>query len=127
MSVHTMVPASRKEPKIDPRWLAEKIEQELLHQIEGKARAKTSGELMRMLGLQPSGTNERLRAAAKILLKARKIPMVSCTKGFYLATSVREVDDYIENLEARAMALWEDVADLKAVRDEMRKKQRELF
>ena len=41
----------------------------LLPEIRGEENAKTSHELMTLLGFQAGGTNQRLRAAMKILLQ----------------------------------------------------------
>ncbi len=76
----------------------------LLPDIQGEKRAKTSAELMTLMGFQAGGTNQRLRAAMKILLLEEGIPVVSSGKGFFVAIRPGECIKYADQCDARALA-----------------------
>jgi len=117
MGIHTTVPESKREPKLDARQLAGRLER-LLPYLWGKAKARTSHEIMRLLGLRASGTNQPLRAAAKILLHEKGLAVISGSRGFYFATSMQEIEEWEEKERARASAVLRNVRKIREIKSE---------
>jgi len=107
--LHSSVPDSARE-RISMSRLLKGLERMLPYMI-GRDRVRTSTQIMRCLGYTPTATNERLRAAVKKLAMQMRIPIVSCSKGFYIATSVEDVVTYKQSLLRRIQGLNRDVTD----------------
>jgi len=115
MGIHAAVPSSTREPKLDARALAVKLER-LLPYLWGKEKARTSHEIMRLLGLRSSGTNQPLRAAAKILLHEKGLAVISSTRGFFFATSMQEIEEWEETERQRAAAVLRNVRKIREIK-----------
>jgi len=109
-SIHSTVPDSPLETKIDVDWVAYRLKQ-FFPRMNGKENARTSDELMRWMGIQPKGTNQRLRAAAKKLFLEEHHPLISCTAGFYIAKNRQEMVEHVESMRQRAIAILKDVKE----------------
>lgn len=91
---------------------ASRIARRLVHylgRILGRENARTSHELCRLMHIESSGTNQPLREAAKILLVRHSVPIISCSRGFFVAVTRQELYDYRANLEARMAGLARDI------------------
>lgn len=123
--IHGTVPRKHRRG-ISPRDLANRIKR-LLPDIQGAENAKTSAELMKMLGFQAAGTNQRLRNAMKLLLHDDGIPVVGYHKGFFVATRTRECLKGAEECEARAMANHRDARDYRLAAQKIQPRQEKLL
>lgn len=97
---------------------AARIARVLVHylgRMAGKRNAMTAPEIARLCNVRTTGTCQPIRHAAKILLCQESIPLVSCSKGFYVATTRQELYDYKAHLEARMTGLGRDVEAVKAI------------
>lgn len=99
----------------------------LLPEIEGEENAKTSHELMTRLGFQAGGTNQRLRAAMKMLLHEEGIPVVSSGKGFFVAIRPGECLRYADQCDARALAEHRNAKAARAAATKLQPHQEEMF
>lgn len=80
-----------------------------LPNLFGRRNVKTAEQLTQALGFPARRTCHPLREAAKILLIDREVPMVSCTRGFFLAETKEEIATYKESLLHRVDGLMRDV------------------
>lgn len=97
---------------------AARIARVLVHylgRMVGKRNAMTAPEIAHLCNVRTTGTCQPIRHAAKILLCQEGIPLVSCSKGFYIATTRQELYDYKAHLEARMTGLGRDVEAVKAI------------
>ena len=84
----------------------------ILPQLVGKANAKTSKEIMELMGLRPTKSDTYVRKLAKILLNVKDIALCSGRAGFYVASGRDELIEFRENLLKRQLALRKDVRSL---------------
>ena len=68
-----------------------------------------------------------MRAAAKLLLREEKVPLISGTSGFYVAQTIDELVEYQENLRSRIAGIQKDLNAVWDVRDELSKRPKDLF
>ena len=93
----------------------------ILPKIRGERKVKTAYTLADLTNTNDwSATNVKIRKAAKSILHDKKIPIVSCRKGFYVATNTEEIDDYIVDLKSRIKGMNKDIRVLKEIRSEMK-------
>lgn len=123
--VHSTVPREHRRG-ISPRDLANQLKR-LLPDIQGSENAKTSAALMKQLGFVASGTNQRLRAAMKVLLHEDGIPVVGNHQGFFVAIRARECLKCAEECEARAMANHRDARDHRLAAQKIQPRQEKLL
>ncbi len=124
-TIHGTVPREHRRG-ISPRELANQIKR-LLGDIQGAEHAQTSASLMKQLGFEASGTNQRLRAAMKVLLHQDGIPVVSNHRGFFVAIRTHECLKYAEECEARANALHRDAKDARLAAQKIQPRQEKLL
>lgn len=124
--IHSTVPKSEKETKADAHVIARRLRM-VTHRMMGKANAMTSDRLAALCGIEPKGTNQIVRKAAKILLCEEHVPIVSCSAGFYIAVEAKELIDYKQNLTGRLLALQRDIAAVNTILVRRGKKQAEMF
>lgn len=106
MTIHAIVPGNKPAAV---HVLADRLVG-ILPDMLGRDNARTSGWIMRRLGESPSGTNQRLRAAAKHLLVERGLPVISCPAGFFYADTREELEAYKASLRSRIDGLFRDVS-----------------
>lgn len=102
---------------------ASRIARTLVHylgRIVGKENAMTAPQLARLCGVLDTGTCQPLREAAKILLVRHGIPIISCWKGFFVATTQQELYDYRQSLEHRMQGLGRDIEAVNSAITKMR-------
>jgi len=117
MVIHETVPISKME-KINKKEI--EIKRGILKYLKfGKENAIKSYELSKLIGLNKTATNQKIRKCCKDLLVFQGVPIISCTKGFYKTHHSFEIDEYIENLEARIRGLQRDIGALKLIREEL--------
>ena len=97
--------------------------------MKGKQNAMKSGAIMHSMGFHAGGTNQKLRAAAKLLLREEKIPLISGPSGFYVAQTIDELVEYERNLESRKRGIQESQDAVREIRDRWMKRPKsgELF
>lgn len=81
-----------------------------LYHHKGKENAINSYDLALKIDMVPTNTNQAIRKTCKELLAAG-YPVISCRKGFFLATKYSELVEFSENIEARLNGLhrtWRD-------------------
>lgn len=113
--IHETVPKSPIEKQHDIRDIKIGL---LTHLKFGKENAIKSHDIARAIGVKVSGTNQQIRKACKELLVERKIPIISCTKGFYKAKEKNELREYFLSLEARKKGIERDQKAIKLIMDE---------
>ena len=125
--MHEGVPDT--EPRTSMNSVLYRLREFVQHNIQGKENAMKSGAIMHSMGFQAGGTNQKLRAAAKLLLREEKIPLVSGTSGFYMAQTIDELNEYDRNLESRKKGVQESQDAVREIRDRWMKRPKpgELF
>jgi hypothetical protein len=108
--IHSTIPG-RKEPDIGLRDRA----RDLIKSLKGKRNAKTSYWIAEYLGLKVSNTNEKIRTVMKELLVEECLPVISCSKGFFLADNADEIREFDQNLDSRIAGLQRDKAALNKI------------
>ncbi len=116
MSIHGTVPDTEK--RISVHSVLYRLRQFVANHLQGKENAMKSGALMNSMGFKAGGTNEKLRSAAKVLLREEGMPLISGNSGFYMAQTKDELYEYLQNLKARRKGIEENE---NAVRDIMDK------
>ena len=79
--------------------------------MRGKANAMKSNDIALCVGERPTGTNQAIRQAIKEITHRTAIPIVSSTRGFFVAETAKEIRDYITDLEHRRDGLNRDITD----------------
>ena len=126
--VHSTVPETAPEKKVSAESVLYRLRELVRHQLQGKENAMKSGAIMNRLGFRSGTTNRQLRQATKLLLQKEKIPLVSGASGFYMARTVEELNEYLQNLEARRRGLQESEAAVREIRDKWLKRPKgDLF
>lgn len=103
MEIHSTVPVRKTKGRLVRELRS------ILPQITGREHVKSAPEIMQLVGQEAVGTCQPLRMAAKILLVEEGIPVVSISKGFFVATKPRELIEYQTHLRARMEGLQRDV------------------
>lgn len=80
---------------------------DILHQHKGKKNRITASAIAAEIGIVENATHAKTRALILECAKAHKLPLAADTKGYYLITSKKEYDDYIENLNSRIAGIEE--------------------
>jgi len=93
--------------------------------LKGKDNAIVSGKLASLIGIDATGTNQKIRKACKELLIEGEA-VVSCTKGFYIAENVQELKEYQSNIVNRIIGMERDVKAINHLIVEMEEPE-ELF
>jgi hypothetical protein len=80
----------------------------------GRRKARDARFIADALGLSRGRTAEFIRELAR-LANANGIPVCSCSKGFFLAETQGELDDYVANLFSREHGLRCRIIDLRKI------------
>ena len=78
---------------------------DLMQNHKGKRNAISAGEIGKMLNLKQEDTHVEARERIKETIQKFKIPIIAGGKGYYIATSEDELDNYIEGLDNRIRAI----------------------
>lgn len=113
--IHATVPDTEK--RISVESVLYRLREFIQHHMQGKQNAMKSGAIMNSMGFHAGGTNQKLRAASKLLLREEKVPLVSGTSGFYVAQTVEELNEYDKNMESRKQGIQEDQDAVREIRD----------
>jgi hypothetical protein len=81
----------------------------ILPQITGIENIRNSDAIARLAGLSKTRTNEAVRTAMKIFLVEDGIPVLSSTKGFWVATTAAEVREWIERERKRIAGVQRNI------------------
>ncbi|KKL56446.1 hypothetical protein LCGC14_2245340 [marine sediment metagenome] len=117
--IHSIVPETGMQQKIPIESVVHRLRKFVQHHLQGKENAMKSGAIMNTLGFPASGTNQKLRKAGKLLLREENIPLVSGPSGFYVAKTVDELNEYLQNLEARRKGIEKNEATVREIRDKL--------
>lgn len=125
---YATVPATGPEAKISTESILYRLRNLVRRHLQGKENAMKSGAIMNRLGFRSGTTNRKLRQATKLLLQEENVPLVSGASGFYVAQTVEELNEYLENLEARRQGIDETVAAVRQIREKWLKRPKgDLF
>lgn len=80
---------------------------EILLKHRGKKNRITASTIAKEIGVVENATYAKTRALIFECAKTYKLPLAADTKGYYLITSKKEYDDYIENLNSRIAGIEE--------------------
>lgn len=80
--------------------MSEKIK-DLLLQHKGKANAIPSKEVSRIMGFPMEDTQAVSRRAIWEAAKEFELPLISCNKGYFIAETDDEIDEYNSNIQSR--------------------------
>lgn len=80
--------------------MSEKIKDILLQHI-GKSNAVTSKEVSKKMGFPMEDTQSVSRKAIWETAKEYGLPLVSCNKGYFIAETDDEIDEYNSNIQSR--------------------------
>ncbi len=117
--IHTTVPETADQKGISVHSVLHRLRRIAQGEsLRGKENTMKSGALMNSMGFKAGGTNEKLRSAAKVLLREEGMPLISGNSGFYMAQTKDELYEYLQNLKARRKGIEENE---NAVRDIMAK------
>lgn len=73
--------------------------EEILREHQGKENAISSQELSESLGgVDDLDSNPETRRLIRVLLKERKLPVIACSSGYFIAENQDEVNEYIVGL-----------------------------
>lgn len=78
----------------------EKI-RDILLQHKGKANAITAKKISNKMGFSMEDTQSVCRRAIRETVKIYEIPLVSCNKGFFIANTDEEIEEYNSNIQSR--------------------------
>lgn len=115
-AVHGAVPERERKSVTEVDRLRLEVRR-LLGEMVGKENAMTSDAIMRRLGRRPKGTNEPLRASIKQLLNEEGVPLLSNSRGFFVARDMAELEEWEQAEHRRAMAILRNVASAKEIRE----------
>jgi len=87
----------------------------------GKKNAITTYKLAKLMDIEITNTNERIRFAMKRLRCEFEKPVVSCSKGMYIARNREEVLEYKEDLNVRMLGLEKNIRALDKILEARRK------
>jgi phosphoribosylformylglycinamidine (FGAM) synthase PurS component len=88
----------------------EEIEKRILRVLKfGKENAIKSPQIAKMIGIEITNTNQKLRKACKDLLLNDICTILSSEKGFYKAKDQEEVKEYIINLQKMRAGIERDI------------------
>ena len=126
--IHSTVPVTESEGKISAESVLYRLRELVRHHLQGKENAMKSGAIMNRLGFRAGTTNRKLRQATKLLLQEEKVPLVSGPSGFYVAKTIEELNEYLQNLEARRKGIEESEMAVRAIREKWLKRPKgDLF
>lgn len=92
----------------------------LAHLPYGKENALTVKAIKARTGLPDETiTNWNHRTFAREL-NARVVPVVSCSKGFFLTDKAEDLDAYAEDLLRRAQSIMKRIEDVKRIAERLR-------
>ena len=74
---------------------------EILMPHKGKANAITSKEISKKMGFPMEDTQSVSRAAIKKTAELYDLPIVSCSKGYFIAENDEEIAAYNANIQRR--------------------------
>lgn len=80
--------------------MSEKIKNILL-QHKGKSNAITSKEVSRKMGFPMEDTQSVSRKAIWETAKEYGLPLVSCNRGYFIAETTDEIEEYNSNIQSR--------------------------
>tara|TARA_Y100000593_G_scaffold13578_2_gene25361 strand:- start:2689 stop:3048 length:360 start_codon:yes stop_codon:yes gene_type:complete len=72
---------------------------------EREEEAKTADQLTREMGYRRSRTGEDIRELIRVAIAHHKKPIVSSRRGYWLASSVEDIERYIDSLDKRIFGL----------------------
>lgn len=87
-----------------PTFTAHDITRLMSNLLKGKQNARNSNVLSTLLKLDPQRTGEPLRALVSYAIDNEKV-ILSNSAGYYLPSSLQEVDDCLDSLEKRAQEI----------------------
>ena len=76
-----------------------------LNHHHGKASAISSSELADRLNIETQAANPVTRETILDVIKKTNMPIVACNKGYFVAESSAELDEYVDNLRSRRDAI----------------------
>lgn len=113
--IHETVPQSPMEEVEEKVNLKKGI---LLNLQFGKENAIKSHELAKMIGIKSTATNQQIRKACKELLVEDRVPILSCSKGFFKAQDREEILEFQKSLASRMVGIQRDIMALNVVCEE---------
>ena len=79
----------------------------ILDDHKGKKNRITASTIASTIGIVENATYAKTRALIFECAKKYKLPLAADTKGYYLITTQKEYDDYINNLNSRIAGIEE--------------------
>lgn len=67
----------------------------------GKTNAIKSREIANKVGINEDDTHAKTREIIRDIKETDNLPVLACNKGYYLAETEEEFNEYIENLKNR--------------------------
>lgn len=130
MPIHETVPYRKTKPKI------EDIKKAILKVLlPGKTTAITVLPIARRIAhefgvfeddteilesLFGGASMQRIRQACKVLFIEDRVDVVSCSRGFYIADSMKDFDSYEENIASRIRGLAKDLRAIEEAKERFR-------
>lgn len=74
---------------------------DILLQHRGKFNAITSKEISRMMGFPMEDTQSKSRKTIRETIEMFGLPVISCNKGYYIAETDEEMEEYNSNIQRR--------------------------
>ena len=81
--------------------------QKILQTHKGKEHPITSAKIAEMLGIKEDDTHAKTRAIIRECAEEYYLPLLSSNRGYYLAQSENELNQYIKNLDSRIAGIKE--------------------
>jgi len=126
MTIHDTIPY--KKADIDMNLLKEQVRKVLL---PGKYTAINAAAIARRIGriddkeelesIYGGSTYQKIRQACKELLEIDLVPVLSCTKGFYIAENEEEIVEYERNIQMRISGMNRIFQATKQIRENWKK------
>ena len=74
---------------------------DILLQHRGKSNAITSKEISRMMGFPMEDTQSKSRKAIWETAEIFSLPLISCSRGYFIAENDEEMEEYNSNIQRR--------------------------
>jgi len=117
---------------MDEEFRTKMLIQSLILRHRGKGMAVTVKNIATALAIQEDGgiTNPITRKMITEIIETSRLPIGSCSNGYFLITTEDELNDYVKNLNSRIAGIRQRIMNVQRAFldfDEAGEDQRKLF
>lgn len=85
---------------------------EILKDHKGTKQAITSGEIAKMVGIEPGASKIRIRQYIREVLRQFKLPLGAHSNGYFLIETKEELFKYIQGLNSRITEIQQRITEV---------------